>query len=91
VNKGKEFEIPRMTLRLHREAMKQMAEHKKMPEEEYSQLFNEKIVLLSLQTLDSSVTLEHIETMHPDDYIDFFSKLWNSGRVGKGGTSFRTK
>jgi ribosomal protein L19E len=91
VNKGKEFEIPKMTMRIHRQAMEQMSEHKKMSEEQYSQMFNEKIVLLALQEVDSSITIEDVETMHPDDYIDFFGKLWNSGKTTKVVKPFRKK
>ena len=57
VNGGKEFELPKMTVALHEEAMESMVEYGKLPEEKFNRLFNKVLIQKSLQKIDKSVSL----------------------------------
>lgn len=89
VLKGKEFDLPKMTVALHEEAMGALVEFGKLPEEKYNRLFNKTLILTSLHKIDPSVKLEDISGMHPDDYLELFAQVWQSGR--KSDKGFRAK
>jgi len=86
---GKEFNLPKMTVLIHEEAMDDMVQYGKMDETKYSRLFNKHLILKVLQKIDEKTTIDHINEMHPDDYIELFGIVWNSGRLRKSDTKFR--
>jgi hypothetical protein len=74
-----------MTLALHEKAMDELSEYKKLPEDKFTRLLNKMILKVVLQTVDEKVTIQDIDTMHPDDFLELFSLVWKSGRrSGKG-------
>jgi len=89
INNGKEFSIPRMTVESHEQAMDEMIQYGKLPEEKYNRLFNKHLILVQLQKIDKNVTLKDITGLHPDDYLDLFQKIWDSGRSRKSDSKFR--
>lgn len=95
VKGGKEaFEIPKMTVRRQEELMTEMVKlEKEMETDEYNREMNRLLILKSLQIVDPNVTMENILEMHPDDYIELFTQIWNAGReIKKDNTvNFRRK
>jgi len=91
VKAGEEWDIPDMTLETHEEVLEQMTQYEKLSETEYNRLFNKYLVAVQLNKVDPSKTVDEyanlVKKMHPDDYLDLFTKIWNSGRMRKG--SFR--
>lgn len=94
VNNGKEFEIPKMTVKKQELVMEEVAKQNKesMNTEKYNALLGKLMLLNSLKEVDPNVTLEDVEGLHPDDFALLFSKFWNSGRELTGGDNenFRT-
>lgn len=89
INGDKEFEIPNLTLGIHEKAMDTIGGLGKMKEEKYSRLLNKQIMLEVLKTVDSKVTMDDITGMHPQDYLELFGAIWNSGLVRKSDKPFR--
>ena len=89
INNNKEFEVPRMTVEAHENAMDSMVQYGKLPEEKYNRLFNKHLILVQLQKIDSKVKLDDITGLHPDDYLELFQKIWDEGRSRKADRKFR--
>lgn len=90
MNKAKEFIVPNMTVLLREKAMKLIAaKHEKMEESNYNESMTKYIIAVSLNEVDDSKTSEQyvdcINQMHPDDLIELFTVIWNSGKKTKGG------
>ena len=81
VDGGKEFLLPNMTVKRQEELMESMVKlEDKYEGDKYNREVNKQLVLLTLQAIDKSVTLNNIENMHPDDYITLFGLIWDRGR-----------
>jgi hypothetical protein len=81
VNDGKPFNLPAMTVKRQEELMEEMAKlEDKISEDQYNREINKILVLKTLQAVDDNITMEHINNMHPDDYIKLFSRIWTEGR-----------
>jgi len=89
INNGKEFEVPKMTVEAHEKAMDDMVQYGKLNEEKYNRLFNKHLMVGQLKKIDDKVKIEDIENMHPDEYIDLFKMIWDSGRARKSDSKFR--
>jgi len=83
VNKGKEFNIPKMTVLRQEELMEEMIKTKideKTEPLKYNREFNKIMVWKTLQVIDVDVSLDDINNMHPNDFIKIFTLIWESGR-----------
>jgi hypothetical protein len=86
VNNGKPFVIPHMTVKRQEEMMEEMVKlEKKLDGDKFNREMNKVLVLKTLQIIDKDVTKENIDNMHPDDYIELFTMIWDKGReLSKG-------
>jgi hypothetical protein len=83
MNDGKEFLLPFMTVKAQEEIMHDIVEIEKKHKKdsyEYVQEINKHIILRALQRVDPSVTLEHIDNMHPDDFVFLITEVNRGGR-----------
>jgi len=98
VNKGKPFSMPKWTTKKHKAALEELLkECKGMSDEEKNDEFNYYVILQTLRQVDSSVTVEDVKTLHPEDMIQLFNDVYNAGKTGiyfrqpKKGKSKKTK
>ena len=86
VNNGKPFKLNKWTVKKHNNVLKETTkfenEHKGISEEERMNKYQMLLILEGLKEIDSSVTEEMIDDMHPIDRNEIFSAIFNSGREG---------
>jgi len=82
VNGGKPFDIPHMTVSRQEELMEKIVEVEKKysDEKKRNQEINKYMVLKTLQLVNKDVNIEHINNMHPDDFVFVFQMVWDKGR-----------
>lgn len=84
-NNGKPFCVPHWTTQKHKAALAQLvkeSDDKKLSKEEENDLFNYYVILQTLRQIDNTVTVEDIQTLHPEDLIELFSVIYNAGKQG---------
>lgn len=87
VNNGKPFSMPHWSVKKHKAALQELnKECKDMSNEEKNDEFTYYVILQTLRQIDSSVTIDDIKTLHPEDIIQLFNDVYNAG---KGGIYFR--
>lgn len=97
INDGKSFTVPHMTVKAQENLLDDIVKLEKKykdNEKKYNTEVNKYMMMHVLQTVDNSVTLEDINSMHPDDYIKLFSLIMDGGRElteSVGDKKFRTK
>ena len=94
INNGKPFRIPRMTVKKQEIIMEKMAELEKSigAKFDYNRDVGKVALLVAFSEIDSTVTMEHIENMHPEDFRFVFDSFWNNGReIKSDGENFRKK
>jgi len=86
INNGKPFVLGKWTVRKHNEVLKKTSIHEKanpdLSEEERLAKYQIVLILEGLKEVDSSLTEDAIEEMHPMDRNELFSAIFNSGREG---------
>jgi len=88
VNKGKPFEMPMWTVKKHEELLELMIPLDEqlrlnvIKKEEYDRIYRLKMILLSLNEIDITVNEKNLQNMHPDDFIDLWVAVYNSGKHG---------
>ena len=83
INKGKPFVMPKWTVGKHRAAMSALKETcKGMANDEKEEYFNYLVIMQTLKQVDSSVTLDDIKELHPEDMIRLFEEVYNAGKEG---------
>jgi len=86
VNKGKPFVIGKWNVIKHKRVLKEVAKaeenNTKLTDEEKDELFQDALILLGLREIDESVTIEHLNNMHPQDKKSLFTAVYFSGREG---------
>jgi len=83
VNNGKEFEIPRMTVKRQEKVLEMLAEFDKkkdLTEQQKNNEVNKMLVVDVLKSIDEKVSIDNINNMHPEDFIYLFSEIMSSGR-----------
>lgn len=84
IKAGEEFEVPKMSMEVHEAVMDYMTKFDKMQELKYNRLFNKYLVAYQLNKVDSSKTIEEyfelVRSLHPDEFIELFGKIWNEGK-----------
>lgn len=97
VNEGKEFELPKMTVKMHEDALNLISKDKdKMHEDVYNASMTRYVVAVALNRVDASKTpiqyVDLVGDMHPDDLLKLFGNIWASGRTeDKSDRKFRKK
>jgi hypothetical protein len=83
INKGKPFIVPKWTVKKHKAALARMNDEcKGMPEEDKTDEFNYYVIYETLKQVDSSVSIDDIKELHPEDLITLFNVVYNAGKVG---------
>jgi len=88
VNKGKPFKMPKWTVAKHEELLEKMIEYDKklesgeIKQKDYDKIYRATMMLLSLKEIDDTVTMEHLDSMHPDDFIELWTAIYLSGKKG---------
>ena len=88
VNDGKAFNMPEWTVKKHESLLEEMISYDekltamKISQKEYDRIYRIKMILLSVNEIDSKVTEESLSTMHPDDFIELWIAVYTSGRKG---------
>jgi len=86
VNNGKPFELGKWTVKKHNDVLRETTKYEKSnkdtTEDERNTKYQTLLILKGLKEIDSSVTEEKIEDMHPLDRNEIFSAIFNSGREG---------
>lgn len=83
VNNGEEFYMPYITVQMQEEIMEDIVELEKTIKPDTEKFLREanKIMLQRvLQKIDKSVSLENINNLHPDDYIELIKMMNQGGR-----------
>ena len=86
MNEGKPFDVPTMTVGRQEEYMEMMDKIEKeiKDEDQRNRKASKLMILGTLQLVDKNVTMEHINNMHPSDYVYISNLLWESGQeLGK--------
>ena len=83
VNEGKAFDFPPWTNRKHKEVLAKVAKYQdKLPEKELDEKYRRVLVLSALKDIDSDVTEDDLDELHPDDLLSLFTAAYLSGRKG---------
>ena len=83
VNKGKPFDFPPWTNRSHKAVLAKVAKYQdKLEEKELDEKYRRTLVLYALKDIDSNVTDDDLDDLHPDDLLSLFTAAYLSGRKG---------
>lgn len=86
VNEGKEFKITNWTIEKHTSALDRLAqlikEKGEMSNKDSDIWFKRYVVYEALLEIDEDVKIEKIIDMHPLDFLQLFSDVYNAGRKG---------
>lgn len=88
VNNGKPFTLPDWSVVKHKKVLKKMSkydsdeEKQKYSAEELDDIYQTILILEGLQDIDSSVTEQDLDTMHPADKTALFAAIYYQGRSG---------
>lgn len=83
VKDGKPFMMPKWTVTKHKAALQEMnSECKDLSNEEKSNEFTYYVILQTLRQIDSSVTIDDIKELHPEDTLLLFNDVYNAGKEG---------
>jgi len=88
VNEGKSFEMPLWTVAKHElllEMMIPLDEKLRLnviKQKDYDKMYRLQMILLSMHDVDLKVTENDLKSMHPDDFIDLWYAVFNSGKSG---------
>ncbi len=98
VKNGQPFTMPKWTVAKHKAALQELnKECKDLSNEEKNDEFTYYVILQTLRQIDSSVTIEDVKTLHPEDIVVLFNDVYNAGKEGiyfrepKKGSKKKTK
>ncbi len=81
INGGKPFDLPKMTMKRQEAIMEKMVElEDTYTGDKLNREVNKYILLKTLEQIDDKMTMAVIDEMHPDDFMQVFSKLYGTGR-----------
>lgn len=90
VNDGEAFDFPPWTNRKHKEVLAKVAKYQNdLPEKELDEKYRRVLVLAALKDIDSTVTEDNLDDLHPDDLLSLFTAAYLSGRKGIISKDFR--
>jgi len=88
LNGGSPFVMPEWTLKKHEELLEEMIpldeqlKLKVIKQNDYDKKYRLNMMLLSLKQIDQKVTEKDLMELHPDDFIDLWVAVYNSGKKG---------
>lgn len=82
VNDGKPFDLPKWTIKKHKEVLNYCKQFEKLPQEEQDEKYQIKLILTGLKEIDSSISEDDLEELHPDERIQLFMAVYNAGKKG---------
>jgi hypothetical protein len=88
VIEGKPFVIPTWTVAAHEALLESMIpldeklKLKLIEQKDYDKQYRLRMILLSINKVDPKVTERDLLEMHPDDFIDLWVAVYNSGKTG---------
>jgi len=80
--------MPEWTLKKHEELLEEMIpldeqlKLKVIKQNDYDKKYRLNMMLLSLKQIDQKVTEKDLMELHPDDFIDLWVAVYNSGKKG---------
>jgi len=83
VNEGESFTVPHMTVKSQEMLFKDMTTVEKTYKQdtpEFMRELNKYMLLRVLQNVDDSITLDDINNMHPDDFVELLTLINDRGR-----------
>lgn len=81
INKGKAFSMPPWTIGKHKAALAQMnTECAGMSDEEKTDEFNFYVIYQTLKQIDSTVTIDNLRELHPENLVQLFTEVYNAGK-----------
>lgn len=88
VNGGKPFDMPKWTVAKHERLLQEMIplqeklDKNEIKKDIYDKAYRTLMIMLSLREIDSNVKESDLESLHPDDFIELWAAVYNSGRLG---------
>ena len=85
VNNGKAFLMPDWTVEKQEALLDVMSKYDDLQEKnikEFNRIWRVELILLSLHEIDDSVTKENIIKLHPDDFLELATTVYDAGRKG---------
>jgi hypothetical protein len=80
--------MPEWTVKKHEQLLNDMTPFDEkvrlnvMKKDEYDKIYRTNMILSSLHEIDKNVTETHLQSLHPDDFIDLWFAVYNSGKKG---------
>lgn len=80
--------MPEWTVKKHEELLEEMIplddklKLKVIEQKDYDKQYRLNMILLSLRQIDLKVTENDLQALHPDDFIDLWVAVYNSGKKG---------
>jgi len=82
VNKGKPFTVSNWTVEKHEKTLSLMVEkNKSASAKELDALFRYYVVLVGLQDIDDSVTMEQVRSLHVENIMELFDAIYYAGKI----------
>lgn len=83
VNDGKPFILPAWTVEKHKAVLKELKKYEKnLDEKQLDEKYRNILILTGLHEIDTSVTEDDFESLHPDDLIALFAAVYYQGKKG---------
>jgi hypothetical protein len=88
INEGKPFDMPKWSVDKHEKllecmiALEEKLKLKIIEQKDYDKQYRLKMILLSIHEIDPNVTEKDLQELHPDDFIDLWMAVYNSGKRG---------
>lgn len=85
---GRDFEMPQWSVKKHEALLESMIEYDEklgkgeIAQKDFDRKYRLNMILLSLKEVDPNVKESDILEMHPDDFIDLWMSVYNSGKKG---------
>jgi hypothetical protein len=81
VNDGEPFTFPKWTVAMHEAAMSRMlSDHPNVSDTERESLFRYYVIHEAFKKLDDNVTIEDVESLHPENLVILFNAAYTSGK-----------
>lgn len=85
---GKPFEMTKWTVEKHEKLLDEMIPYEKLKDDgklsqaAYDKKYRTLMIIISLREIDKNIKENDLEQLHPDDFIDLWITVYNSGKEG---------
>lgn len=87
--KSKDFTLSKWTVGKHKECLKELSKYEKEPEKIRNEKWQTILILKGLREVDSSVTEDDLDTLHPNQLSALFAAIYLQGDDGIVAKDFR--